>query len=113
MHTDDQFRASGLGRDATDRNGGGIGGQNGPGRTDLIQIPEYPEFKVFPLGGRFHDKIRVGHVLQVGAGLDAAHDHLFFFGGHTTLGDTALKVGGDRVHALFDKGVLDVAHDHG
>ena len=63
-------RCGGRG-DAGERDGGGVGGQDGTRRGEAVEIVEELQFEVGVLGGRLDDEVRLARRLQIAADLDA------------------------------------------
>ena len=113
VHADDPVRPPGLGGDAADGDGGGVGGQDRFRFAELIELAEDLELDLLILGGRLDHDVGRGHVLEADAAADPPQEGVLVRGGHLALLDVAGQDAGDGLQPLVDEFLPHVVHDDG
>ena len=72
VHADDAVRPLGHAGDFGDRNRGGVAGEDGFGRSHLVELAEQLVLEFAVLGNGLDDELGAGRDGQIGGGLNAA-----------------------------------------
>ncbi len=110
MHPDDAVGARGLRAHPGDRNRRGVRGENRLGRTDLVELLQQRDLRVFVFDHRLDHEWDLGQVFEIDRGLDPAHDAIALLGLEAPALDHAIEVARDAVDAALAHLRGDIVH---
>ncbi len=99
MHADHLRRPPRGRRQPGDRDRAGVGGQDGPGRADAVELGEHRQLGVEPLGHRFHHQVSVREGGEIARRPQPRQRLVARLGGELALLDQTPQPLGDLGHA--------------
>ena len=109
MHADDLFRTLGGRGQLGDRDGAGIGGQDGGFRANLVEGRKHLGFHVQAFDHGFDHQIADRQIRQIAGGGDATQGIGLVLLGDFFFLDQAIQAFADAGEAFFESGGLDIA----
>ena len=112
MHAHDVCGTVGEAGNAVHVQGGGVGGENGAGFADPVQLTEHGFLHVHVLEHRFDHQIHITQVIVAESGLDQRHALLYLLLSNTTLLGSVFVVLADQGDTLFQGLLLHLENLH-
>ena len=113
MHADELGRTLGAGGDLGDAQRAAVGGEDGLGLADAVELGEDILLELHLLHGGLDDEVGIGEGGVVGGGDDVLEQGVDLFLGHLAFLNEFAVAFGDGSHSLVEAGLCAALHDDG